>query len=1008
MTSDIATWLDDLGLGKYADAFNEHEVDFEVLPELAEPDLEKIGIPLGPRKKLLKAIAALSAEVEEQSEATEAAPPARAAPEAERRQLTVMFCDLVGSTALSRRLDPEDLREVMSRYQDAVAGVVARFEGHVAKFLGDGVLAFFGWPQAYEDQAERAVRSGLAAVAAVADLKTEDDQTLEARVGIATGQVVIGDIVGEAATEEDAITGETPNLAARLQAVASPGQVVIGSTTRLLIGEALDLEDIGTHQLKGFADPVAAWRVIGESTAETRFEAAHPGVLTQFVGREHELGLLRRAWQQSKSGLGQVVLISGEPGIGKSRLVDALNAELSHQGYTQITLGCSPYHTNSALFPLIVHLERVLRWQREDSADVKLAKLEEALRDFSLPLDEVIPLFTALLSLPLPDDRYPPLKVTPQQQKQQTLDATVAWLLEEAERQPVLQVWEDLHWADPSTLELLALEIEQAPTAPILNVLTFRPEFQPPWPQRSHMTPLTLNRLERPEVEALITLQAGGKALPEEVVEHIVGKTDGVPLFVEELTKTILEADFLRERNGSWELARQLSEVTIPATLQDSLMARLDRLPAIREVAQLGAVLGREFAYEMVQAIVSIEETTLQEGLAQLVDAELLYQRGRPPRAKYIFKHALVQDAAYQSLLKRTRQYYHRQVAELIEARFPETVQAQPELVAHHYTEADEHEPAARSWLAAGLLAIARAASREAIAHFNRGLEVVEAMVAGTQGSSLELDLQIAKASAYIAAEGYAADVTEQAYLKARDLLPLLPIDSRHASVLHGLFLDSANKGEAVRALAYAEELLEWAKGYGDPEALCIAHRAIAAILNFMAGFGEALEHGSKSEAYYDQEAHRDSALRYGHDAGVAAPCHQAIANCFLGYADRAQTNAHQAITLSDEIGHLTTTCYAYMWLSWMHTLQRTIEGGRRASEHLISYADEHQVSLYSAFGRFHLGAILVQSGGEDNEALRFLDEGERSMEARRTLFNRPAYLVLRESDPISLDTELV
>ena len=383
----------------------------------------------------------------------------------------------------------------------------------------------------------------------------------------------------------------------------------------------------------------------------------------------------------------------------------------------------------------------------------------------------MIPLFAALLSLPLSDDRYPPLNVTSQQQKQQTLDATVAWLLEEVERQPVLQVWEDLHWADPSTLELLALEIEQAPTAPILNVLIFRPEFQPPWPQRSHMTPLTLNRLERPEVEALITLQAGGKALPEEVVEHIVGKTDGVPLFVEELTKTILEADFLRERNGCYELARQLSEVTIPATLQDSLMVRLDRLPSIREVAQLGAVLGREFTYEMVQAIVSIEETTLQECLAQLVHAELLYQRGRPPRAKYIFKHALVQDAAYQSLLKRTRQYYHRQVAELIESRFPETVPAQPELVAHHYTEAGAHEPAARSWLAAGRLTIARAASREAIVHIDRGLVVVGAMVDGVQRNSLELDLQIAKASAYIAAEGYAVDETERAYLSARDVV---------------------------------------------------------------------------------------------------------------------------------------------------------------------------------------------------------------------------------------------
>jgi predicted ATPase len=691
-----------------------------------------------------------------------------------------------------------------------------------------------------------------------------------------------------------------------------------------------------------------------------------------------------------------VVLISGEPGIGKSRLVDALRAEIGDKGYTRITIGCSPYHTNSALFPLIAHLERVLCWQREDGADVKLAKLEEALQDFSLPLDEAIPLFASLLSLPLPDDRYPPISVTPQQQKQQTLDATVAWLLEEAERQPVLQVWEDLHWADPSTLELLALEIEQAPTAPILNVLTFRPEFAPPWPQRSHMTPLTLNRLERPEVEALITLQAGGKALPGEVVEHIVGKTDGVPLYVEELTKVILEADFLREHKGSYRLTGPMSAITIPATLQDSLMARLDRLPNIREVAQLGAVLGREFAYEMVQAIASIEETTLQEGLAQLVDAELLYQRGRPPRAKYIFKHALVQDAAYQSLLKRTRLYYHRQVAELIEARFPEIVQTQPELVAHHYTEAGAHQPAARSWLTAGRLSIARAASREAIAHFNRGVEAVEAMDDGVQRNSLELDLQIAKASAYIAAEGYAADETERAYLRARALLPLVPTDSRHASILHGLYISNQNKGKVRQALAYAEELVEWATAYGDPETLCVGHRTVALTLIYMARFSEALEHSEKAVAYYDHEAHRDSALRYGHDPGVGAHWHHAFADYFLGYADRAQTSADQAMALSDEIGHPTTTCYAYFWLSWMHSLQRTIEGGRRAAKYLISYADERQIPYYSAMGRIQLGAILVQSGGEDDEALRFLDEGERGLEAKQSIFTRPYYFILR------------
>jgi predicted ATPase len=674
------------------------------------------------------------------------------------------------------------------------------------------VLAFFGWPRAYEDQAERAVRSGLAAVEAVANLKTEDGQALEARVGIATGQVVIGDIVGEAATEADAVAGETPNLAARLQGVAAPDQVVIGVTTRLLIGATFELEDLGAHDLKGFAELVAAWRVVGESAAETRFEAAHPAALTQLVGREHELGLLRRAWEQSRAGIGQVVLVSGEPGIGKSRLVDALGAGLKTEGCTRITLGCSPYHTNSALYPVIVHLERVLGWQDQDNAEVKLAKLEGALQGFSLALDEAIPLFASLLSLPLAEDRYPSLNVTPQQQKQQTLDAIVAWLLEEAERRPLLQVWEDLHWADPSTLELLALEIEQAPTAPILNVLTYRPEFAPPWPQRSHMTPLTLNRLERPEVEALIMQQADGKALPGEVVEHIVGKTDGVPLYVEELTKAILEADFLREHDGGYRLTGPMSGMTIPATLQDSLMARLDRLPSIREVAQLGAVLGREFAYEMLQAIASFEETTLQEGLDRLVDAELLYQRGRPPRAKYIFKHALVQDAAYQSLLKRTRQYYHRQVAELLAARFPETVQAQPELVAHHYTEARLTERAVTYWRQAGEQAgeqaLQRSANVEAVDHLSRGLELLRELPETPERVEQELTMELALGPALVATKGFADPKVGLAYDRAWELCRQIG-DSPHVFiVLRGRQLHEMLAGEVPKARGIAEELL--------------------------------------------------------------------------------------------------------------------------------------------------------------------------------------------------------
>ena len=453
MATDIREWLEDLGLGKYSETFTENDVDFRALPHLDREDLKELGVSLGHRKVILAAVSKLSVGDDDQLGSEVAAPSAEMAEEhsapsakaAERRQLTVMFCDLVGSTELSVRLDPEDLHDLMRRYQDAVAGVVARFEGHVAKFLGDGVLAYFGWPRAHEDQAERAVRSGLAAVDAVAKLKSEDGHALAARVGIATGQVVIGDIVGESATDEDAVVGETPNLAARLQGAASPGEVVIGSNTRLLIGETFDLTDLGTRELKGIGDRVEVWCVVGESATESRFEVAHPGARTAFIGRAPELELLRRAWEQGRSGIGQVVLISGEPGIGKSRLVDAFDATLEDESYTRITLRCSPYHINSALYPLIVYLERICRWEREDDSEQRLVKLEHVLASLSQPLDEAIPLFAALLSLPLPEDRFPNLSLTSHQQKQQTLDALVAWLLEEAERRPVLHVWEDLH-----------------------------------------------------------------------------------------------------------------------------------------------------------------------------------------------------------------------------------------------------------------------------------------------------------------------------------------------------------------------------------------------------------------------------------------------------------------------------------------------------------------------------------------------------------------------------------
>jgi class 3 adenylate cyclase len=686
-------------------------------------------------------------------------------PDAERRQLTVMFCDLVDSTILAQQLDPEDYRAVVCAYQEAAVAALQPFDGYVAQYLGDGLLVYFGYPQAHEDAAQRAVRAGLAIVDAMAPLNTRLEPQYGVRVavrlGLHTGVAVVG-TVGSGARQEQLAMGDTPNIAARLQGLAVPNTVVLSAATARLLHGEFALEDVGVHQLKGVVEPMAVCRVLGPVEPASDEAEPAPARLPFLVGREAELGLLLQRWEQSKVGLGQIVLLSGEAGIGKTALVEVLRAHVAREGYTRIGFRGSPYHTHSALYPVIEHVRRVVRWDRYDSPETTLDKLERALQESGLPLAEIVPLLAALLAVPLSEGRYAALTLTPQQQRQQTLNALVAWLIEEAERRPVLAVYEDVHWADPSTLELLGMLVEQAPTIPMLHVLAFRPDFVPPWPARAHMTPLTLNRLDRPQIEALIRHLVGGKALPAEVVQHLITRTDGVPLFVEELTKMLLESGLLREEETHYVLTGPLASVPIPTTLQDALMARLDRLSAAKAVAQLGAVLGREFSYALIQALAPLDEATLQARLEQLVAAELLYQRGRPPRAIYRFKHALIQDAAYASLLKSTRQQVHQQVAQVLEAQFPETVATQPELVAQHYTEAGRTEQAMPYWQRAGQQALQRSANLEAVQHLTTGLALLATLPETPARSQQELDLQLALGAALSATKAMAAPEVEQ------------------------------------------------------------------------------------------------------------------------------------------------------------------------------------------------------------------------------------------------------
>jgi class 3 adenylate cyclase/predicted ATPase len=891
------------------------------------------------------------------------------APEAERRQLTVLFCDLVGSTQLSGQLDPEDLRAVVRAYQEAAAEVIARYEGHIAQYLGDGLLVYFGYPTAHEDEARRAVHTSLGIVQAIATLNTrlvaQYGVHLAVRLGIHTGLVVVG-VMGGGRRHEHLALGETPNIAARLEGLAPANTVVISAVTARLVQGTFALENLGTHTLHGVAEPMAVSRVRGLLATPSHDEEFVTAATPLLVGREEESGLLRRRWEQSKAGLGQVVCISGEAGIGKSALVEGLRAQVRAERLPRIAFRCSPYHTTSALYPMITHIERLLQCEPDDPPATKLAKLEAGLQPYNLPLAEVVPLFAGLLSLPLPAERYAALALTPQQQKQQTLDALLAWMVAEAERQPVLVAWEDLHWADPTTLEMLGLVIAQAPTMPILHVLTYRPEFSSPWPQRSHLTPLVLNRLERPQVEALIAQRAGGKTLPAEVVQHIVAKTDGVPLYVEELTKMLLASPLLREEADQYVLTGPLRVVAIPDTLQDALMARLDQLNRAKEVAQLGAVLGREFPYELLAAIAPQDDTALQEGLAQLVEAELLYQRGRPPRARYIFKHALIQDAAYASLLKSTRQQVHQQVAQAFEARFPALVETQPELVAQHYTAAGCTEPAVGYWQRAGEQASDRSAYLEAISHLTTGIELLQTLPETPARTQHALTLHIALGAALQVTKGYTAPEVEHAYLRARELCQQVGETSQLAQVLFGLWRFYLLRPQLPTAGEFGDTLLHLAQSAEDPALAVLAHYALGTVRFCLGAWPAARRHLEEARARYTPDQRSTPAFRMGVDPGVACRMFAAIALWVLGFPAQALSRVHEALALAHRLAHPYSLAWARCWAAIVAQLRRDIPAAHEHAEVAVALTTEQGFPFYVALGTIVRGwALALQDQGE-------------------------------------------
>jgi class 3 adenylate cyclase/predicted ATPase len=940
MVERVDRWLETLGLGKYAALFAENEITIEVLPELAEADLKELGLPLGPRKLLLKAIGDLVAEPAEPTPHIDGVHTAMPVGTAERRQLTVMFVDLVGSTALSARLDPEEMGAVLRGYQNAVAGEVARFEGHVAKFMGDGVLGYFGWPVAHEDEAERAVRAGLAIVGAVARL-SGGAAPLACRIGLATGLVVVGELIGEGVAQEQTVVGDTPNLAARLQALAAPGQVVVAESTRRLLGAGFLLDDLGAPALKGIAGAVGAFAVTGERVLASRFEGRAQG-LQPMVGRDQELALLLERWAQAAAGEGQAVLLVGEAGVGKSRISRALLDALGERPHLRIRYQCSPYHTGSALWPAIQQLEHAAGFTTDDPLGTRLDKLEAALGG------ERATESTALIARLVGLDgcaRYGALDLAPAVLRARTLEALVRQLLQLAATRPVLLLVEDAHWADPTTLELIEAWLDAIATARVLLVLTSRPDNQPALAAHPHVTRLSLNRLGRAGVEAIVA-RLGGDRLPPATIDAIIARTDGVPLYVEELTKAVLET----------------GETAIPASLHDSLMARLDRTPEVKEIAQIAACIGREFDHALLAAVAERPPVELAAALDKLGTAELVFRRGTPPEARYTFKHALVRDAAYESLLRSRRQAVHRRILEALEG-----AGAADELLALHAREAGLVERAIGYWQLAGGQAIARSAIAEAISHLMNGLELIGLLADTAERRKSELALLSALAPALMAGKGYAAPEVAPTLARARELCLQDRDDAALFPVLWQTWLVHMTRAEHALAEELARDCLALAEAGAD-DGLLIESEAAVGLSTFYRGrLAEGERFMQRSEARYDPARHGQLSRRFGGiDPAAAVMGYRAWTLWLRGYPERGAQVARQLVTLAEELGQPYTLARGLYWSALFHHLRRDWVTTIDQAEAMTRIADEHGFAMVSTLGPILRASARLERGGDD------------------------------------------
>jgi predicted ATPase len=782
---------------------------------------------------------------------------------------------------------------------------------------------------------------------------------------------VVGDLLGSGAAQEQAVVGETPNLAARLQSLAEPGRVVVAQNTRGLTGNLFECRDLGLVELKGFAENVRAWEVLHRGVVHSRFEALRSSTLTLLVGRDEEIELILRRWHQAREGDGRVVLLSGEPGIGKSRCTAAVYERLWDEPHLRLRYFCSPHRQDSVLFPFVEQLQRVAGFAHEDPPETKLDKLEILLSRSAGKAPEAVAFFADLLTLPT-GARYPPLTHDPQRKRQLTLAALIGQLEELARQRPVLIVFEDAHWIDPTSRELLEMTVERVASLPVLLIITFRPEFQPPWIGQAHVTTLTLSRLDQREGATLVERVAGSKSLPSEIVAQIVERADGVPLFVEELTKTVLESGLLREHDGRYVLEGPLPALAIPTSLQASLMARLDRLAPARQMAQIGAAIGRQFSHEMVRAVSLLPHDELQEALDRLVASELIFRRGTPPRAEYIFKHALVQDAAYSTMLRPRRQELHLRIAHALEQRG----NAEPEMLAHHFSEARHLEKAVDYWLEAGRRAARRSANIEAITHLTKGIDTLGGLPETPERARQELSLQLALGPALMATRGWNAPEAERAYGRAQQLSERLNDDREHFNAVWGSWLVRAGEGAWDASRDVVVELFRIAERVDDTALSLQAHHAAWGTTTFLGEVTAAHDHVKQGLALYDPERHRAHALLYGgHDPGVCGYALGGLSLWLLGYPDQAAQYAREAVMLAESVENAPSLAHALAFTALCHQLRRDAAAVFDCSERLVTLARAHGMAQYGAAGAMARGWALAYQG-QPEEGLAELRQG--------------------------------